>query len=528
MRLPALLLPLVCAVTLTAADWPGYLGAGHLGDAGPTPALLDNLGTARRLWESADPIPDGRCADISDREHPSICGGFGSPIIHRGRAYLGYYVPAGEVVREAAAARAGGPREKWKTLADDVLHCFDLATGKTVWRTVLPERGLNLNFGNKSGGGITPLAVDGKIYYPGLSGRLHCVDAVTGKVLWTTPIAPRAAHIDLARADALAKAPVLTQDGPREAGVLLPDIGGSFDINRGCLGFPILVGGVVVVPDFVMAAHPDGGKRMPVGGMAGFDPVSGKQLWTVPRCTAGRFQNPMPVTVDGEALVLAVDSYGSTLVQPKDGHVLWRDPAINVGMGLPMVWQDLVAVTAAPGADVAAEAKARLERGASTKGVGKAEWKGFRLARDKATLIWSGRAAAEIPCAVAVRDGIAYPVVASGKGAAVWALDLRSGKGAEGAKPGLAGGEHDNMFSMLIGDRILVSMGGNQGPTGVRRDGVAMLQLGAAGAAPQTLGAPLNSDFAWGYANAIMPAYADGILVYRGNSRLIALDLRRR
>lgn len=521
------LLACLLAASLTAGEWSGYLGAGHLGDAGPAPALIDDLAAAKRLWTSADPIPDGRCADVSNRDHPTISGGFGSPVIHQGRVYLGYYVPAGEVVKESAAARAGGPREKWKVLADDVVHCFDLKTGATLWRSVLPERGLNLNFGNKAGGGITPLAVGGRIYYPGLSGRLHCLDAATGKVLWTTPIAPRAAHIDLVRADQLARAGAAAQEGQREPSTLLPDLRAWYECNRGCLGFPIMVGGVLVVPDFVMASFSDGGKRLPVGGVAGFDPASGKQLWSVPFASAGRFANPLPVRIGADDLVLAVDGYGSTLIEPKTGAVLWRDPAINVSMGLAMAWRDLVVAPANPGEQVAAEAKARLERGESLKGGGKAVWQGWRLTRSGATRLWSGRTAAEIPCATAVRDGIAYPVVSAGKGAAVWALDMATGKGPEGAKPGIAGGEHDNMFSMLIGDRIIAGMGGNQGETGATRAGYAMLRLGAAGAPPTAIGAPLSSDFAWGYANAIMPAYADGILVYRGNTRLIAVDLRR-
>lgn len=528
MKLVLRLLPLLCGAALAASEWNAFLGEGQLGDAGSTPPLIDDLSAAKPLWQSADSIPDGRCADVSDTNHPTICGGFGSPIIHQGRVYLGYYVPAGDAVKEAAASRAGGPREKWKVLADDVLHCFDLKTGKTVWRTVLPERGLNLNFGNKAGGGITPLAHDGRLYYPGLSGRLHCLDAATGAVIWTTPISPRAAHIDLVRADAVAKAATPITPGQKEAGTLLPDLQALYDCNRGCLGFPILVGDVLVVPDFVMAAHPKGGKRLPVGGTAGFDPKSGKQLWSVPYTTAGRFANPLPVTIDGKALVLAVDTYGSTLIDPATGRVLWRDPAINMSMGLPMVWKDLVVSIAAPGDVAAAEAKARLERGESLKNNAPDVWQGWRLGLDRATVLWTGRKGSEIPCATAVRDGIAYPVVASGTGAAVWALDMATGKGPEGAKPGIAGGEHDNMFSMLIGDRIIAGMGGNQGETSAKRAGYAMLKLGAKDSAPQAIGSPLSSDFAWGYANAIMPAYADGILVYRGNTRLIAVDLRQR
>jgi outer membrane protein assembly factor BamB len=521
---------LLAAGVSQAGDWPGVMGAGHRNDAGPSVGVVDGFARAKKLWESADPIPDGRTSDGTDKEHPTISGGFGSPVMAGDRVYLGYYVPAGDVILKWLHEKAGGPAEKWSIHASDVLHCFDIKTGKTVWRTVLPGVGLNKNFGNKGGGGQSPLMHDGRIYYCGLSMRIHCLDAASGTVLWTTPVQPRAAHVD---AQVEASVAWARRNNPAEKndGVMLKDVGGTYAANRAYLGFPIWAGGVVVTPDYVQATHPTGGKRMPLAGVAGFEPVSGRQLWQAPRCSPGAFVNPLPVTVGGAEYVLAVGPHGTSLIKPADGTVMWRNPDVNQGMGVPVLWKDIVAVKALPGETALAEEKARMERGESASARGQepaSAWKGFRITLKGPELLWTARAGTGgTPMAAAVRDGIAYLAIDdAAKKPVVWALDMATGQGADVAKPGVSGGEHDNMFTALIGNRLIACMGGNAGSVDTVRDAYCMYTLGEGGRTLVPAGAPLKGTFAWGYANSILPAFKDGIMVYRSNTRLVAVDVQ--
>jgi outer membrane protein assembly factor BamB len=67
----------------------------------------------------------------------------------------------------------------------EVALCLDAATGKTVWSTILnpaPEviGGARTHPGPRS----TPTIKNGKVYLIGAGGKLNCVDAKTGKMIW--------------------------------------------------------------------------------------------------------------------------------------------------------------------------------------------------------------------------------------------------------------------------------------------------------------------------------------------------------
>lgn len=68
-----------------------------------------------------------------------------------------------------------------KKAASDVVICIDMATGKTVWKTMMPGEAT----GRRSSS--TPCAHEGRIYAVG-SNRLFCLDAGTGSVRWEAPV----------------------------------------------------------------------------------------------------------------------------------------------------------------------------------------------------------------------------------------------------------------------------------------------------------------------------------------------------
>jgi outer membrane protein assembly factor BamB len=212
-HLQATLLALILSVVVSVAGvraegWPAWRGPYSNGSAAPCgEALVDDPAKAKLVWESEDTIPGARVADsrrVVPAHEGQMSGGFASPVVADGRVFITYYVPNGDVYDEAITKRheaAGGfGKEKWYVDTDDILHAFDAATGKTLWKTVFPNKGMNYNLFNKGGPcNLTPCAWDGKVFVIGSAGSVYCVDAKTGNLLWQSTVGERAERFEALR-----------------------------------------------------------------------------------------------------------------------------------------------------------------------------------------------------------------------------------------------------------------------------------------------------------------------------------------
>jgi outer membrane protein assembly factor BamB len=68
---------------------------------------------------------------------------------------------------------------------DEIITCFDAATGKTIWGQRYPaDYVVTGPPARHPGTRSSPVVADGKVCTLGVGGILSCLDAVTGKVLW--------------------------------------------------------------------------------------------------------------------------------------------------------------------------------------------------------------------------------------------------------------------------------------------------------------------------------------------------------
>ena len=67
--------------------------------------------------------------------------------------------------------------------AEEVVQCFDSATGELFWRWGYPSAFTD-PFGYNNGPRCTPLLTSNRCYTCGAEGRLFCLDLATGKVIW--------------------------------------------------------------------------------------------------------------------------------------------------------------------------------------------------------------------------------------------------------------------------------------------------------------------------------------------------------
>ena len=141
----ACLLSLSASVSL--ADWPQFLG----------------------------PARDGRTAEAVIKEFPDA----GPAVAWKaavGRGLAGPAVADGRVVlfhREGDAV---------------VLEAWSAADGQRLWRQAVPT-GYRDDFGFDDGPRSTPTISGGKVVAYGADGRLICVEAATGKLVWTRDLA---------------------------------------------------------------------------------------------------------------------------------------------------------------------------------------------------------------------------------------------------------------------------------------------------------------------------------------------------
>jgi outer membrane protein assembly factor BamB len=273
--------------------WKGPLGGGVAPDPGCR--LVEDPGKARLVWTSADQIPYGY------ETRGGWVGGFSSPVVSGGRVFLCYARPHGRErfeYTEQDVQDLGGGKQRgafkdttpWRAWhADDVMHCFDADTGRTLWRCV-HECGLMGDFG-KSGGHYTPCVNAGRVCAVGTTGRFYCVDAATGKPAWETWL----------------------KDEHRDAFERSKAAGRSVFRGAGFNHAPGAVDGVAAI-------------GWTVGEVVGFDIASGRKLWTVKvqGCSGGRGLTPIPVvwTHKGRRYFVAAN----TAIDPKTGRTLWQIP----------------------------------------------------------------------------------------------------------------------------------------------------------------------------------------------------------
>jgi outer membrane protein assembly factor BamB len=251
------------------APWPCWRGPYGNGTAVETGVeLVDDLRKARLVWESEDYVPHSSPRGSPTGGHWS--GEYASPILAEGRIYLAYWRPPGRDHHRYTEAdlkhqyyRGRNPvKGRTDLTADDIVHCFDMQTGRTLWRKVLAGRG-KIIAGYKQGAHLTMCYGDGKVFAPGVGGQLYGLDAATGRLLWEQP---GACHLHTA---------------------------------------PAYIDGVVAVHN---------------RDLRGYDAATGKLLWRGP--TGGHNASPITWRHKGKGYFLR----SGALVEARTGKVCWQIP----------------------------------------------------------------------------------------------------------------------------------------------------------------------------------------------------------
>jgi len=157
---------------------------------------------------------------------------------------------------------------------EEIVACYDLGTGKPVWKHSDRARFYESNAG--PGPRATPTLNNGRVYTQGATGIVNVLDAATGAVVWT-------------------------RNAINDTGARIP--------GWGIAGSPLVINDLVIV-----AAS---------GNLVAYDLASGKPRWQGPTGGSG-YSSPQLVTINGVQQVVLLNSNGAISVSPADGKVLWE------------------------------------------------------------------------------------------------------------------------------------------------------------------------------------------------------------
>ncbi len=157
----------------------------------------------------------------------------------------------------------------------DVLRCLDARTGGLRWRAAFPAAG-KLDYGEAPR--ATPVVHDGRVFWLGAFGDLRCLDLANGALVWQRQLI-------------------------REFGGKLP--------TWGTCATPLLAGGLLIV-----------NPGAPQASLAALDPATGVTRWTTPGDPAayGAF---VPATLGGKPQVVGHDQHSLGGWDPRSGKRLW-------------------------------------------------------------------------------------------------------------------------------------------------------------------------------------------------------------
>jgi len=460
--------------------WRGPLGNGAGLDTGEE--LVPLAANAKFLWASEEipgvhrmdriRIPGLPGAGVLD---PAVAGGFASPVVAYGKVYLYYYVPSGEAYTEGACEEYTTKswvigRRAWYVHADDVLHCWDAHTGKTLWRRAFRQTGVNHNYyaNWKAGGHFTPCVADGRVYFIGTTFRLFCIDAETGEPIWQTDTGRRHEISMQSRALWAAKPD--------------PILGNGGWCHGTC---PAYADGVIACNDGVEF---QGGPRN-MGGthLAGFDGKTGRPLWKVQGALMA-LNSPIR-WIHGDSEYFISPGQGVFCVEPRTGRVLWKIPPSKARIGVTLGVADKYLIAARPGP--------------AKKGAYINCW---RITPEKATLAWESKTPIKFSHqAPVIYDGHVY---IKNRGALV-CFDILTG--ASCGRSGRFGGSVSSPIA--FNGHILAEAGGET-------ESIEMIKADPGNM--MVSGRPILA----GYVNSVTPAVAYNRVYFRNRWRLLCYDLR--
>ena len=254
------------AIVSRPTDWPGYRGLNRDGLVRTSPELLAD-------WRETPPKLIWK---------QPIGGGYGAFAVAFGRLY---------------SLEQRRDRE--------TVVCYVASSGQELWAT-----GWDARFKDSKGGPgprSTPTVFDGRVYAFGATGHLECLDAETGKEVWSVEC-----------------------------------LGDGENMQWGLCSSPLIVDGPDGKKLVVVQPGAQGGAKREGQEVMAFEAASGNKVWQSGSLPAG-YASPFEATIAGVRQLLIFDSVGLAGLDPESGKEFWRVPwktDFQVNSSQPIVLTD--------------------------------------------------------------------------------------------------------------------------------------------------------------------------------------------
>jgi outer membrane protein assembly factor BamB len=136
------------AILSQAEDWPQWRGPNRNG-----------------AWTESGILETFPAEGLKVRWRMPVGLGWSSPVVSQGKVFVT------DVTFETRPAQ-------------ERVHCFDEATGKSLWTYAYEAEYPDLMPENRSPPAATPIVEAGKLYMIGGNGHVHCLETTTGKPAW--------------------------------------------------------------------------------------------------------------------------------------------------------------------------------------------------------------------------------------------------------------------------------------------------------------------------------------------------------
>jgi len=211
------------------------------------------------------------------------------------------------------------------TDCDDIFRCLDADSGEELWKLQYSAPG-DMDYGCSAR--AAPLIHEGKVFLLGAFGDFNCVDIKTGKVLWKKNIlrefGAKLVEWGMCASPLIVDGKLILNPGGKEASLvaLNPDDGKVVWKTPGKRA----AYSAFIVGTFGEVRQIVGYDSVSVGG---WDPATGRRLWTLSPPEEGDFNVPTPIDLGGKLLlsterngtrVYAFDDEGKIVSKPMAVH----------------------------------------------------------------------------------------------------------------------------------------------------------------------------------------------------------------